>query len=385
MSDVLRILIVDDEPGMRHAVARVLERHGQVRFARTAAEALDAVRTEPIDLAFVDVRLPDGDGFDLMAGLQALRPGLDVVVMTGSVQDMDAKLVRTLRERAFFFLPKPFGRELLLTVFDRWRERRELTRRDREQRRRLQAHLDEARRFQASLLPQASARVGGVALHARFEPCDELSGDLYDFAPVGAGGDGVQGVAVLVADVSGHGVAAAMLSGVIKAAFQSAHADAFAPGAVLQRIRDALQHLEDDRFVTAFAGRLRPAERVLEYASAGHHDGLLWRRDGSIETLAHTGPLICSAIPSASWRTERRALGCEDQLLLSSDGIEETRGDDGLFGRERLLAELQPERRGFALLDAILDAVQRHAGGRPRDDDHTLLLARPVDAEPQRE
>lgn len=376
MTELPRVLIVDDEDGICHAIERVLARHARIEECGDAASARTLIRSTPFDLAFIDVRLGEDDGFELMAELQQVRPELDVVVMTGSVQDMDQKLVRTLREKAFFFLPKPFGRELLLTVFDRWQELRLLSARDAEQRIRLEGHRDEARRFQRSLLPPRSARLAGVALHAHFEPCEDLSGDLYDFAPVPSG----SGVALLVADVSGHGVAAAMLSGIIKAAFQSAHADGFEPLAVLKRLRDGLAHLQADRFVTAMAVRIDTERNSLEFASAGHHDGLLWSRDSKeIVTLPHTGPMICSAIPNGSWTSDRLAMRPGDQLLLMSDGVEETRdGHDEMFGRARTEAVIHGGAEGFELLEGICTATAEHAGGRPIDDDHTLLLARLV-------
>jgi CheY-like chemotaxis protein len=67
------------------------------------------------ELAIVDIRMPDLDGFELMARLKARFPGLEVILMTGSVDDLDEKLVRAIRSQAFYFIQKPFDREVLRT------------------------------------------------------------------------------------------------------------------------------------------------------------------------------------------------------------------------------------------------------------------------------
>lgn len=363
------VLVVDDEPGMRHAILRVLEPHCRLLACGSAREALATARSEPPDLAFVDVRLPDRDGFQLMQSIQEAHPQTDIVLMTGSLHDMDQKLVRSLRERAFFFLTKPFGRELLLTVFDRWREMRELTRRDHAHTARLEHDLREAQAFQLGLIPPAHTRIGEVELHGRFRPCEAVSGDLYDYAATDDGG-----VAMLVCDVSGHGVAAAMLSGFLKTSFQASHVDAFDPLAVVARIRDALVQSETERFVTLIAARIRGHR--LEYVNAGHPDALLRAPDGRIERLQTTGPLCTSAFPDACWGMTTHELAPGASVLLYTDGVEEARGEGELFGVARLEAALAAEADGRALLERILREVDAHGRGRPADDDLTLLLAR---------
>ena len=73
------------------------------------------------ELAIVDIRMPDLDGFELMAQLKARFPGIDVILMTGSVDDLDDKLVRAIRSAAFYFIQKPFDREVLRTLVERCR------------------------------------------------------------------------------------------------------------------------------------------------------------------------------------------------------------------------------------------------------------------------
>src|SRR6185436_13814402 len=103
-----RILVVDDEPGMLRAVMRVLSPRHQVVAVATPSEALALLSTFEPDLAILDVRMPEMDGFELTARLKSERPDLDVILMTGSLSELDAKLVRAIRENAFYFIQKPF-------------------------------------------------------------------------------------------------------------------------------------------------------------------------------------------------------------------------------------------------------------------------------------
>src|SRR5712691_1003093 len=199
---------------MLHTVRRILSDQYEVACARSPAEALEMLPAFKPDLAIVDIRMPDMDGFELMARLKILRPDLDLIVMTGSVTEADAKLIRAIREKAFYFIQKPFDREVLRTLVARCFELRRLTDANRRHVSRLEAELEEARAFQKSLLPAEEARVEGIAVCARYVPCSELGGDFFDYAAAGKGR-----ATVLVADVSGHGAAAAMLTGIVKAAF----------------------------------------------------------------------------------------------------------------------------------------------------------------------
>ncbi|MCI0588145.1 MAG: SpoIIE family protein phosphatase [Planctomycetes bacterium] len=365
-----RILVVDDEPGMLRSVERVLAPHHRVATARTAQEAFDAAEGLEPDLALLDVRMPQVDGFELASRLRARHAGLDVIFMTGIVHELDAHLIRAIREKAFFFVQKPFDREVLLTLVERCLELRRLAAENREHLRRLETELEEARAFQQSLLPPESARLEGITVEARYRPCTELGGDFFDFGAAGPGR-----ATVLVADVSGHGASAAMLVGIVKAAFHDAHAEGYEPLSVVRRISSGMRTFDAGRFVTAFCGRIDRQEGTLAYVNAGHPPGLLWRTGGAGVDLERTGPMISPAHLDAEWEVRTLPFPRGGHLLLYTDGITETRSDEGFFGEERLLALAAGGLRGGALLDGILEAARRFAAGRPVSDDQTLLAA----------
>jgi sigma-B regulation protein RsbU (phosphoserine phosphatase) len=358
---------------MLRVISRVLGARHEVLTSHSAPEALAlAGRVRP-DLAIVDVRMPELNGFELTARLKQAVPGIDVILMTGSVSTLDDKLVRALREQAFYFLQKPFDREVLETLVDRCLELRRLADLERRHVRRLEGELAQARAFQASLFPPPRWCLGPLSLDCLWQPCSELGGDLYDYADAGQGR-----AAFLVADVSGHGAAAAMLTGIVKAAFQAARHEDFAPAAVAARIDAGLATLGPQRFVTAFAGRLGRGGRRLEYLSAGHPKALLARPDGGRAELASTGLLLSSAFAAADRRQETVALGPGDRLLVYTDGVVEAGADDDPFGDERLGALLAASGQGEdggAFLARVAAAVRDHRKGRPPADDQTLVLA----------
>jgi serine phosphatase RsbU (regulator of sigma subunit) len=366
-----RVLLVDDDPGMLHALQRVLERNCELRGTTDARQALALADAFAPELAFVDVRMPGIDGFELLARLKARYPDIDVIIVTGSVSELDAKLARAIRENAFFFLQKPFDRDVLLTLVERWQERRELALANRGYLQRLEAELAAARAFQRSMFPGEGGEVNGVTLAGRCEPCDALGGDIYDWVDAGSGR-----VTVLVADVSGHGVPAAMLTGFVKSALHSAHVDGYAPRSVALRVRNGLRTMDEGAFITLLCARFDAEAGHLEYVNAGHPAGVFGSPGAELADLPPSGPLLSPAFSDADWRVVRLPLAPGGHLLLHTDGVEEAQRPDGeLFGRDRLLELVRGGATGGALVDAILREVARFTEARPARDDYTLLSA----------
>jgi sigma-B regulation protein RsbU (phosphoserine phosphatase) len=366
-----RILVVDDEPGMVRAVERVLSGAHSVVGSRSSTHALALAGEFKPELAIVDIRMPELDGFELMTRLKARMPDLDIILMTGSVEDLDEKLIRALRSPAFYFIQKPFDREVLQTLVERCLElrwRREQHRRHLE---RLETEMSEARAFQQGLLPEREAIVNRLAVSCRYTPFSGLGGDLYDYAEAGS-----QRTALLIADVSGHGVSAAMLTAVVKSAFHASRDDGYEPLAVVQRVWSGLAAFSLERFVTLFAALAAPDERQLRYVNAGHPSALVWSSIRDATWLESTGPLVSPALP-ARWETGTAPIDEGDALLLYTDGVSDVlAGADG-SAEARLTSTIRADSLGgAALLDAILADVQHELAGQPQPDDLTLLTAR---------
>ena len=366
-----RILVVDDEPGMLRAVERVLSDDHQVVATRLSREALMIADQFQPELAIVDIRMPDLDGFELMTRLKGRFPALDVILMTGSVDDLDEKLVRAIRSQAFYFIQKPFDREVLRTLVDRCVELRRRREDHRQNLRRLEAELAEARAFQQSLLPERERSLHRVAVCCRYTPCSALGGDLFDYAAAPAGQ-----TALLIADVSGHGVSAAMLTGIVKSAFHASHVDGFEPQAVVQRVSQGLAAFSPERFVTLVAALISPDERRLRYVSAGHPPIVVWGPSRAPLWLPSTGPLVSPVLVGSTWDAPVVPIDEGEHVLLYTDGVSETLADEDGRAEERFARAIErAPGGGAALVDAILADVHQEIGSQPQPDDLTLLTA----------
>jgi sigma-B regulation protein RsbU (phosphoserine phosphatase) len=307
------------------------------------------------------------DGFELMAELKRQDEDLRVILMTGSIYELDEHLTRALREKAFYYINKPFDREVLRTLVARAVELRELEDAARQHTEHLESQLEEARIFQETMLPARETSLNGFTIRAAYRPCTELAGDLYDYAPAGEGR-----IAVVVADVVGHGVSAAMLTAVVKSAFHRARDAEYEPAAVVARVAEQVRAFQADRFVTLLAARLSPGR--LEYVNAGHEGALLLAPGRPPEALESTGP-IASPVIAGKWSVGTRDWAPECGLLIYTDGITETLGEDRFFERERLI-RVAASGSLDDLNARILEEIESFAAGRPADDDQTLVLVR---------
>jgi sigma-B regulation protein RsbU (phosphoserine phosphatase) len=364
-----RVLIVDDDPGILRAVARVLGRGHHVTCVASGAEALrEAARIRP-DLAVVDVRLPDQSGFEVTRDLKAALPDVDVILMTGNAEEPDENLIRAIDEGAFYFIQKPFDRRVLMALANRCLELRRLRGERERYLKRVEAELEEARRFQLSLLPPPRLDLPGLSITARYLACNELAGDIYDYVATGDGG-----AALLIADVVGHGTSAAMMTGIVTAAFRASHADRFAPLAVIGRVREGLRDLDPSRFVTLCCARFDPGRRELTYVNAGHPEPIA--RTGRIAPilLEPTGPLLSSALGEIPCDQATLTFEPGDSVLFYTDGVTEAQGPHGMYGRDRLVSALmRGDRRGTDLLDALLAEVSAFSESESHQDDVTIL------------
>jgi sigma-B regulation protein RsbU (phosphoserine phosphatase) len=363
-----RILIVDDEPGIVRAVARILGRRHQVVAAASGEAAVEEARRLALDLAIVDIGLPGMNGFEATRALKAERPGIDAILITGNAEEPDETLIRAIDEGAFYFIQKPFDRRVLLTLVNRCLELRSL-REEREQfLRRVERELEEARQFQLSLLPPRRKELAGLSIAARYLACNELAGDIYDYVEVDR-----DRVALLIADVVGHGTSAAMMTSVVKAAFRAAHVEGFEPMAVIDRVKEGIRDFEPSRFVTMCCALLDRARGELRYVNAGHPEPIVRSGDAPLLLLDSTGPILSSALFEIPCEQAACPLGPGDSLLLYTDGVTEAHGPEGLFGQERLLSAVTSGARGGDLLDRLLSDVLSFTNTPGNKDDITLL------------
>jgi sigma-B regulation protein RsbU (phosphoserine phosphatase) len=234
--------------------------------------------------------------------------------------------------------------------------------------------LETARQIQQSILPKNVPLVPGLSVAAHYDSMSEVAGDLYDFVITPSGQLGV-----LVADVSGHGVPAAIVASMVKVALAVQEGDIGDPGAVLTRMNRVLCGRFELAYVTAVFALIDPAARTLTYASAGHPSPLLLRFDGRVESLDHRG-MVLGFLPAATYTSAVvRDISVGDRLVLYTDGITEAERPDGEFFGDRQFQELfvtsreQPADRFMATL---VEAARRWVGADFADDVTAIVVDR---------
>jgi sigma-B regulation protein RsbU (phosphoserine phosphatase) len=235
----------------------------------------------------------------------------------------------------------------------------------------IENELAVARRLQHSILPGDVPQLDRVRIAAAYEPMTEVAGDFYEFLPVDA-----QRAGFLVADVSGHGVPAALIASMIKVAVQSAAAWAREPDELLRRLGSGL-HLRG-QYVTAAYLWLDTETRTARYSAAGHPPLVVWRAaTGSLERIESNG-LLFGVAPDSDYPTCAIPFEPGDRFLLHTDGLSEPESAAGEpFGDARLEQVLRECRSQPAeeLSRRLLAAV---AAWRPssvaQQDDITFLV-----------
>jgi hypothetical protein len=238
----------------------------------------------------------------------------------------------------------------------------------------VQRQLETAREIQLSLLPRRIPKPSGLDVAVRCVPATAVAGDIYDFVEIGP-----SCVGILVADVMGHGIPAALVASMAKLAFSLQIGRAHDPSAVLTSMNQILCGQLEGSYVTAVYAVVDTEAGRVTLANAGHPPPLVQRRGESGAHVEREHGLMLGVLPTAEYanaRVDRFAAG--DRLLLYSDGVLEARNRAGeFFDGERVtrwLSTLEvPTADLFA--DAALGELTRWRDGSHFEDDVTFVVA----------
>ena len=238
--------------------------------------------------------------------------------------------------------------------------------------RRLEAELELSQIVQRALLPQRIPNIAGVELAAFSRPSEIVGGDYFDFFQFRDGAHGL-----VIADVSGHGVAAGMLMSSLQTALRTIAPEADSPAEILERInRFYIHNIHFSTFVTIFLVRFDPSSRTLTYVNAGHNPPALHRK-GSADMvwLMPTAPAIGLA-EIFNPRTESLVLSSGDSLLLYTDGVTEVLNDSmEQFGQSRLAQILlqNADLSASGTLQTVLQQASAFGDNKMLADDVTMI------------
>jgi sigma-B regulation protein RsbU (phosphoserine phosphatase) len=245
--------------------------------------------------------------------------------------------------------------------------------------RRLAQEVDVARKIQRSLLPRDPVAPPGYDLATEGRSCAETSGDYLDVVPLADGG-----LALVVGDVSGHGLGAALFMASARALLRTLLHTQRDPVAAFSGLNAFLcRDMPDESFMSLFAAVLEPAGRRVRYVSAGHNPPLLWRPDGSLRELERTGPVLGVLSDAEFGLAEGPSLAPGDALVLYTDGLVEAQDPAReIYGEDRMRASLARHAASHLgakpVLDGLLADLDAFAAGRPADDDVSCVVLRAV-------
>jgi serine phosphatase RsbU (regulator of sigma subunit) len=391
-ADILnaRILIVDD----KDVNVRLLE--GMLRIAGyTSVESTtdpnqvcSLHRKNHYSLILLDLQMPGTDGFQVMEGLKEIEADgyLPVLVITAQ----PAHKLRALEAGAKDFVSKPFDlaelrarvhnilevRLLHLEATNYVREleaSREVIRlKTLAEQERNEQELTVAQQTQESLLPRSLPRFENYLIHAFSRPTRYVGGDFYDFLPLSSG----DWMGVL-ADVSGKGIPAALLSSMLLGALSTAFRSGAKPQEALNRVNRLLcEKSLPDQFVTLFLFALN-ADGMGQFISAGHNPVYVFRAvAGKIEKLSSEAFML-GMFDDAVYEPRTLRLDDNDLLVVYSDGLTDAENpQEAMFGADRLRALIRQEgpAGSQALEQAILNGIAEFTQGMPQTDDITFLI-----------
>jgi sigma-B regulation protein RsbU (phosphoserine phosphatase) len=239
----------------------------------------------------------------------------------------------------------------------------------------LRQQFEEVARVQRSLLPRKTPDIPGVEIATSYLTSDQAGGDYYDFFRFDSGAWGI-----LIADVSGHGAAAATVMAMLHGILHAYTGPGKAPDAVLKYANKRLLEASiDGTFVTAFLGIYEPETARLTYARGGHNPPLLKNgRSGEVATLDSVGSLPLGVFEPYDVTSACVQLQPMDTLVLYTDGITEAmNAAREMFGPGRLDEALTgcsgaPD----CVVDSVHGALFKHTGSLARKDDQTLVAIR---------
>ncbi len=379
-----KILVVDDKKLNRRILANHLQSGGydDIIFAENGSDALKITDAEDPDLILLDIIMPVLDGYGVLEQLKNNEETRMIpVIMVTALDERDAKL-KALEMGADDFVNKPVdSMELLARVKSLLRIKSYFTRLQ-ESNRELLSNIETAGRIHQTLFPRSFPQIEGVYFNARYQPAEFLGGDSYNVFMIDR-----ESVCFYVADLTGHGLDAAMLSVFIKEAIAGYTREAaykglpFSPAGCLMAL-DKLYKQEEfpyDMFVTIFMAVYNSVSKRLTYSAAGIVEFPVLYGPERIYQLSCPAPLIMS-FGSATQFEEKSVIIKEDEgILLYSDGLveEESQIEEIQYGGENLLRFLTDYvARGGCyteIIPRLFAELSAYTGKKTFNDDIAML------------
>lgn len=396
------VLVVDDDENNRDLLSRRLIRLGyESTSAKDGQQALTMIAGRPFDVVLLDVMMPGLDGFQVLQAVRLGRAATDLPVIMATAKDATDDILLAFSLGANDYVTKPLDFPVVVAriqtqiALKRSVEQvrileRSLAERNRQlelANTRMSRDLRAAARIQEALLPRTSPDVAGVGFSWAFRPCDELAGDGLSAIKLDA-----DRVALYVLDVSGHGVASALMSVslgrllsppsdassiLVRGGDGPGRLDPVSPSEVASRLNRLFPfEINTEQYSTLVYGILDASTGDFTYTLAGHPGPVHLPADGQARTLDGRGFPIGLADLGYDYPEWTTRLAPGDRVYLYSDGIYEAPNASGeSFGLDRLYRTIESGRDEplCAVVNEVVSAVENWSGPSGVRDDVSML------------
>lgn len=378
-----KILVVDDEPDLESLIlqkfrSKIKAKEYEFHFAENGEEALKKIADDgAIDLILTDINMPVMDGLTLLSKINDLNNNLLKSVIVSAYGDMEN--IRTAMNRgAYDFITKPIDLKDLEITIEKSLKEIELYKQALVSHNKLvalQQELDIANVIQTSILPKTFPPFPErkeFDIFAKMTPAKEVGGDLYDFFMIDK-----YRLGVVIGDVSGKGIAAALLMAVCKTLLKATAYKGMPADNILSEVNNILfEESPSNMFVTVFYGVLDTRSGAFEYSNGGHNSPYLISTDGKVQPLADIGGMLLGALKDMEYESNVIMLKPGDNLFFYTDGVTEAFNKDNEEFQESRLEQILDKKNSLSTNDIIrhvFENVQAFADGVEQSDDITCL------------
>jgi len=371
------VVVVDDDILNLKMAGHILSKHNmRVTALKSGTALIEFIKTNKPDLILLDIKMPGMDGFETLQRLQeqtSLQEQIPVIFLTAD--DNQESETRGLALGAMDFIKKPFVPDVLVLRVRHTIELVRLQHNLEKENERISAELAMASRIQSAMLPgifPAFPDREDIDIYASMTPVRGVGGDFYDFFFTDK-----DHLCLLIADVSGKGIPAALFMMVSKIVLAENAKAGKTPAQILEDTNAMIcANNPEEMFVTVWLGILEISTGILTAANAGHEYPALMHSDGRFELMKHKHDLIIGAFPDTRYREYQIKMSPGSKLFVYTDGVPEAANSENeLFGTSRMLDALNENAEESP--KQVLLGVSRAVGDFVRDseqfDDLTML------------
>ena len=387
MMATIKILSVDDEAPielmMRHHFRREI-RSGKYEFffARNGLEALAVLANTPdIEIILCDINMPEMDGLTLLAKVNQMHNPAMRVIMVSAYGDM-TNIRQAMNNGAFDFAMKPIDMDDLARTIEKAVEQIRYVHESQKEHTQLESlkeDLVSAKEIQQSFLPSVFPPFpedsDKLDIYASMEAAKDVGGDFYDFFRI----DGDR-IALVVADVCGKGIPAALFMAVSRTIIHSKGMQGVSAAECLKVSNQLLATSSADyMFVTVFYAIFNTKTGLVTYSNAGHNSPHIVRAHGTVEQLPMDGQFMVGAFAEEEYADKTLHMEHGDTLVMFTDGVTEAMDSTGrLFGTDRLNRILSgvADKSSQEIVEAVKAGIVEFVGDAEQSDDITMLVVR---------